>query len=211
MYKAVVFDVDGTLLNGASVIKDMHRVYKEMHPETEMVEKDFEVCYFSSPEETWEYLGFSGNQEKIDYFRQEVFGKINHQPFEGIRELLQNIKQMGLVLGINTSRTQMGWERGKVQLGDKIVELFDCVVTSDLVENNKPAPDSLLYLLEKMNIEKQELLYVGDSIFDAKCAHTAGCDFGLAAWGFHQDIDFQEKYRFLHPEEVISVLASETK
>jgi len=208
MYKAVVFDVDGTLIDGASVIKDMYRVYKEMTPDTTMVEKDFEICYFLSPDETWEYLGIAQNQEKIDYFRQEVYGEINHRPFKGISEVVQKLKEMGLELGVNTSRGQLGWERAKVQLGDELAMLFDYVVTSDLVENNKPAPDSLFYLLEKMNLKKEEVLYIGDSIFDARCAHAAGCDFALAAWGFHQDVDYQEKYLLHQPEAVLGILTN---
>ena len=57
---------------------------------------------------------------------------------------------------------------------------FDPVVTSDHVENHKPAPDGLLRALEQL--PGSEPLYVGDNIDDGRCARAAGIPFvGIAA------------------------------
>ena len=58
--------------------------------------------------------------------------------------------------------------------------VFDPVVTSDHVENQKPAPDGLLRALEQL--PGSEPIYVGDNIDDGRCARAAGIPFvGVAA------------------------------
>ena len=58
--------------------------------------------------------------------------------------------------------------------------VFDPVITSDLVEHQKPAPDGLLRVLE--SFPDCEATYVGDNIDDARCARAAGVAFvGVAA------------------------------
>ena len=57
---------------------------------------------------------------------------------------------------------------------------FDPIVTSDLVENQKPAPDGLLHALNA--VPDCEAIYVGDNIDDGRCARAAGIPFvGIAA------------------------------
>ncbi len=58
--------------------------------------------------------------------------------------------------------------------------VFDPVVSSDHVENHKPAPDGLLRALEQL--PGCEPAYVGDNIDDGRCARAAGIPFvGVAA------------------------------
>ncbi len=58
--------------------------------------------------------------------------------------------------------------------------VFDPVVSSDEVENHKPAPDGLLRALEQL--PGSAPTYVGDNIDDARCARAAGIPFvGVAA------------------------------
>ena len=62
---------------------------------------------------------------------------------------------------------------------------FDPVVTSDLLENLKPAPDGLLRAVEAHPGSRP--LYVGDNLDDARAARAAGAPFvGIAEAGLHQ-------------------------
>ena len=54
----------------------------------------------------------------------------------------------------------------------------------DTVEH-KPASGPLLKYMELSGAEKEEILYIGDSVYDSKCAENAGVDFALAVWGSH--------------------------
>jgi HAD superfamily hydrolase (TIGR01548 family) len=71
---------------------------------------------------------------------------------------------------------------------------FDPIVTSDDVENLKPAPDGLLKI-RKM-FPEAELIYVGDNIDDARCARAAGVPFvGIAATNGHRRDQIAELFR----------------
>lgn len=48
---------------------------------------------------------------------------------------------------------------------------------------HKPDSEPLLYYLEQTGCQGDELLYIGDSVYDRQCAAGAGTAFGLAGWG----------------------------
>lgn len=69
----------------------------------------------------------------------------------------------------------------------ELFSLFDealCVTVSQ-ISRPKPAPDSLLHLLEHNGLAPEELFFIGDSDYDKCCARDAGVPFGWAAWGWH--------------------------
>ena len=73
--------------------------------------------------------------------------------------------------------------------------------------NPKPHPDPLLTYLDKRHVMRQSVLYIGDSIYDARCAYAAGVDFGLAQWGGHPDLeDMVPKFIFRTPNEILGVV-----
>src|ERR1700683_581425 len=56
--------------------------------------------------------------------------------------------------------------------------IFDPIIGMDEVENHKPAPDGLLQILRW----HQDVIYIGDTVDDARCARAAGVRFiGIAA------------------------------
>lgn len=61
--------------------------------------------------------------------------------------------------------------------------LIDIIVGSEDVTNKKPDPEGLLYALERMAVKKENALYVGDSIVDAKTAENAGVSFVAVTTG----------------------------
>ena len=57
------------------------------------------------------------------------------------------------------------------------------IVGSDSVQAEKPDPKGLLKVLEDLNLKKEEVLYIGDSIVDAKTAENAGVKFAAVLTG----------------------------
>ena len=81
---------------------------------------------------------------------------------------------------------------------------FDPIVTSDLVENQKPAPDGLLHALTA--VPDCEAIYVGDNIDDGRCARAAGIPFvGIAAPDAPHR---QETVRIFHQDGARAVVES---
>jgi phosphoglycolate phosphatase len=79
-----------------------------------------------------------------------------------------------------------------------LVEFSDLLLGADQVRESKPAPDLLLKALEILSLEKSEVCYVGDSIYDAKAAESAGIFFvGYKRPGDLSVQSFEEFARFV--------------
>lgn len=65
-------------------------------------------------------------------------------------------------------------------------KIFDYCVTVDDVKKGKPMPEGLLKILKKFNIDKKNAVYIGDSIYDYKCASKANILYLHANWGYEK-------------------------
>jgi phosphoglycolate phosphatase len=72
--------------------------------------------------------------------------------------------------------------------------LVDLIVGSDDVKIEKPNPEGLLWSIDALQLEKNEVLYVGDSVVDAKTAENAEVDFAGVLTGTTTKSDFA-KYK----------------
>ena len=104
-----------------------------------------------------------------------------HKVPESAKYTIQKLKEKGYLLGLVTSGFKKDVENHLVRLGLDVY--FDSIVTAQDTIKHKPEAEPLLKLLENLNLEKEEVFYVGDSKYDAKCAQNAGIDFALAKWG----------------------------
>jgi HAD superfamily hydrolase (TIGR01549 family) len=92
------------------------------------------------------------------------------QPFEGVRELLTDVRERGFTVVLASS--------GKPDHVDAYLDLFggrelcEAWTTSEDVEQTKPAPDLLVVALEKVG--GRSAVVVGDSVWDFEAAGRAG-------------------------------------
>jgi HAD superfamily hydrolase (TIGR01548 family) len=107
---------------------------------------------------------------------------------EGVLERLRDRYRLAIYTGRPRRAAHLAVERFAPAI------TFDPIVTSDDVENLKPAPDGLLKI-QKM-LPEAELMYIGDNIDDARCARAAGVPFvGIAATNGHQREEIAELFR----------------
>lgn len=85
----------------------------------------------------------------------------------------------------------------------QINHLIDVIVGGEDVKNAKPNPEALLTAIQKLNAHKENVVYVGDSIIDAKTANNANVDFIAVTTGTTEKNEF---LRFPHIT-VISTLS----
>ena len=124
--------------------------------------------------------------------------------FHGIKELLETISELKLGIGIVTSKTHEEF-RSDFQKFD-ISSYFETVVCADDTLQHKPEPDPLLKYMEWTKCQANELLYIGDSIYDMQCAKHANVNFGLAKWGAGNRVNAQKS--FCTPFDLAKNLAS---
>jgi HAD superfamily phosphatase len=114
----------------------------------------------------------------VDYFNRLFLdeGLIHHErwlPKDGLLNRLSKKFELAIFTGRNKHEAGITLEREGVQ--DRFL-----VITSDDVKHEKPAPDGLLKIAALRPAKK--LLYVGDTVDDARCARAANVPFiGIAA------------------------------
>lgn len=210
MYKMIIFDCDGTLVDSSVMISMLEKGYHEMYPQRDTLPYEhFIPCYFQTNLENLSYLQVSEEErekfEEICFHRHEN-GMRNVLPFDGINELILQLCDWGYELGIATSRSYAALHELKEQLDPRAYAAFSCFGVQDIVKHAKPQPDVLLYIMKYAHKTKSELLFVGDSINDALCAERAGVDFAWATWGMISKEQLPCKYQVHSPKELADML-----
>ncbi len=189
-YKAVIFDLDGTLLNTLSDLADSaNHVLSELSLPTHDYEsykyfigngipKLIERCLPADRQELHEkaLTMFSG------YYA--LHSKDKTAPYDDIKELLTSLSEKGLKLGVITNKAH--------DIAVKVVEkyfgknTFGCIRGLDESIKAKPDPSGALSVMESLGVTPSEVLYVGDSGVDMQTAKNAGFTPLGVLWGFRK-------------------------
>lgn len=114
--------------------------------------------------------------EKADEIMTEKSGF-----YPGVLALMEQWKEQGYKLAIVT--TKYCYRIEGILEKYKKTGLFDLIVGGDSVKKPKPDPEGILMLLRSWELPKEDILYVGDSLVDAKTAQAAGVDFAGVTTG----------------------------
>lgn len=97
------------------------------------------------------------------------------------KEMLEKIHGMGIRTGIVT--TKYGRRIREILKKCGGTDLIDVIIGGDDVDRPKPDPEGLLRMADLLNVSKEKILYIGDSIVDAKTAEQARIDFAGVTTG----------------------------
>ncbi len=201
-YDYVVFDVDGILLDTEySIIKSLQRLVFQMQGRT-LQEEELQFVLGITGSDALTQLGIEDTKENFDiwngYADQE---EASIRIFDGIEETLKGLKEAGIHLGVITSRSREEYEKGVVSRG--LGDYFETVVCCDDTAVHKPDPAPMLFYLSQTKASPKQVLYVGDSIYDMKCAEAAGVHGALALWGCRSREQIQAEYYLKQPTELL--------
>ena len=105
------------------------------------------------------------------------------QPFPGMAELIRELGERGVPMGIATSKRRIPLLRQLESVG--WAGRFSPIVTPDDVTRGKPDPESLHLILEQTHCQAQDLVMVGDTPFDLDMAQAAGVPSLAVGHGFY--------------------------
>jgi HAD superfamily hydrolase (TIGR01509 family) len=192
MIEAIVFDVDGTLIDTVDLHAEAwQEAFRRYGKEADFAHIRAQIgkggdqilpVFFSSEE-------LARISTEITNFRQAIFKAKYLQrvrPFPMVRELFHRIKVDGKRIALASSAKQdelEGYERMT-----NIADLVDEATTSSDVERSKPHPDIFDAVLKKLQLEPHQAVAVGDTPYDAQAAGTAGIKtIGVLCGGFPED------------------------
>ena len=203
-YKHLVFDIDGTLLDTVHIhMKSLQKTLKDLRGEEIPVEK-LTFSFGIPGVSTMEKLGFSDPVAATDEWirrYQMIAGQLGMKLFPGIREVLEQLRQSEVKIGIITSKIRMEYDTQFRELG--IADWFETVITSSDTPKGKPYPDPMYAYLEKTGADKEEVLYFGDTVYDMDCARSAGVDQALVLWGCLAPDGIEATYRLKKSEDIL--------
>lgn len=182
-YKHIVFDIDGTLIDTEfAVIKSFQETIQSVTGKI-MPAEELTFCLGITGEDALRILEIEDIPTTMNLWVKNLYKyKQEMHVFEGIPDLLENLKKSGCKLGIVTSKERKQFEQDQICLD--LAPYFDYIVCSEDTQEHKPLPAPLLKYIELANEDnKKEVLYIGDSKYDKACAENAGVDFALAVWG----------------------------
>ena len=122
--------------------------------------------------------------------------------FNGIEELLKQLS-LNYKLGIVTSKTKEEFEEEVVHFG--LNKYFGIIICADDTKKHKPNPEPLLKYMELANAKNNEIIYIGDSIYDMQCAKASNVDFVFAKWGNKRQ-NIEAKYTLNQPLELLNLV-----
>ena len=119
--------------------------------------------------------------------------------FPGIRELLEDLRADGFLLGVATGKSRVGLDRSLShhQLG----HLFHETRTAD-ESFSKPHPGMLLELSDVMQVPMRRMLMIGDTTHDLDMAANAGVDAVAVTYGAHPPSTLKESSSLAHVDDV---------
>lgn len=181
MYKAIVFDMDGTLLNSDEMVLNIYKDITQKYPpciRLETIEKDDLLS------KSYKEILLKLYERPIDDLLTEI-EKLFHQYkhhiklFPGTKTFLSHLKKKGYLLGLLTSEMKnIAYDELKTM---HIFECFDIIITSDDVDHPKPHIEGLIKILDFLKVNPKALLYIGDQTSDGLTGQKASIQTGLMA------------------------------
>lgn len=207
-YKHVVWDIDGTILDSQdAVFMALIQVVLERQGRTVSLE-ELRAAAGIGGDEVLLLLGFSSEEleevhnEWESYFR-DYSTAVRH--YDGVAETLRALKCRGISMGIVTSKNRREYQSTFVPYG--LADFFDVTVCVEDSAKPKPDPAPMLTYLERAGVDASEVLYLGDTENDMRCAEGAGVDHALALWGCtDQRAVHEATYRLLKPADVLELI-----
>lgn len=192
--KAVLFDLDGTLVDTAPDLGHALNLQLQRHGKSPLPDAKIRpiashgtrgllaLGFGLTPED----VAFNTMRDEYLALYDQVFTR-SPRLFDGFAHVLQHFEQQGLPWGIVTNKPRRFTQPLVASMGlDKHAA---AVVSGDDAPQPKPSPATLLLACQQMGISPQDCLYVGDAERDIQAGRAAGMKTAVALFGYLDHTD----------------------
>ena len=211
MYKAVIFDFDYTLGDSTNgIVLSINHALEKLGFRAQDTKTIQRTIGLSLKDTLFELTGIQDEepaQKFTQYFKEKADEVMvdNTRLYEGVLTILKKLRDNKILLGIVTTKYHYRIEQ--ILERNDARSVIDVIIGGDDVKNEKPDPEGLLTAIQKLNVSKNQVLYVGDSVVDAKTAQSAGVDFVAVLTGTTEREEFMN-YEYVSIEESVRELTS---
>ncbi|SNS08075.1 phosphoglycolate phosphatase [Pseudomonas nitroreducens] len=215
MLKAVLFDMDGTLLDTAPDFVAVCQAMLAAHGRApiddqriqDVVSGGARAMVAATFDMDPEAPGFETlRQEFLDRYQEHC--AVFTRPYEGMAELLESIERSRLIWGVVTNKPVRFAAPIMQQLG--LAERSAVLVCPDHVKNSKPDPEMLLLACSQLNIDPSQVLFIGDDLRDIESGRAAGTKTAAVRYGYIHPDDNPAHWGadviVDHPRDLLAVL-----
>jgi len=199
--KAVVIDLDGTLLHTAPDLADAaQRMAAELNlpPIDEATVRTYIGNGVSRLVKRVLTRDMQAEPEAalfakaLPVFEKHYLEGVSRQshPFHGVPEGLVAFKAAGYRLGCITNKAEKFTLPLLKDTG--LAGFFELILSGDLLPKKKPDPMPLLHACEKFGVRPEEMLLIGDSLNDVQAARAAGCHVFVVPYGYNRGRPVEE-------------------
>ena len=212
-YNAVIFDLDGTLLNSLEDIRDsVNEILNRYHYPKRSLEQirsfvgngAINLIRRALPEGTDEQEVEKCLREYSSYYYGH--SRIKTCPYNGIISVLEQLRERDLKLGVVSNKDEA---TVKDLCESYFPGLISVAVGDSQGYQKKPAPDNIMRAISQLQANKETTLYVGDSEVDIETARNCALDSVLVSWGFRErEVLLQRGAKIIidYPQELLQVL-----
>lgn len=201
MKKLIIFDLDGTIIDTLEDLKNAvnHALKLKNYPE-----RSLEQIRLAIGNGVGKLVARSlpDNENNLDYeyvlseFRKyySVHSDDFTKPYDGVYEELINLKKECYLLAVATNKLN--------DIARELVEkfypsMFDIIQGDQIGMERKPAPMMINTICQKLNINKKDAFYIGDTDVDMQTALNSEIDFVLVTYGYRT----KEELKILCPHQ----------
>lgn len=184
-YDAVLFDVDGTLIDSApGILHTLEEVFRQMGVDT----AGMDMTRYLGPPLRRTFGEHFSQEEQIEQatalYRASYKAKGSHEcrPYPGAAEMLRRLRQAGILLSTATSKPTAVVEPILREQG--LAPLFDFIAGASMDKSRDTKTDVVRYVLAQPMMQGRRVLMVGDRHDDMRGAADCGLDAAAVLYGY---------------------------
>lgn len=190
MIKAVIFDLDGTLLDTRQdLVNSINLTLKSLN-KNEMSQNEIISHVGNGIKNLVEACVLPSDQEQANkaliLFKKFYDGEYmkNTNPYQGMTDLVKYLNDREIKIGVNSNKDDK-YTKELIKKHFVDIDLKYVIGNKENIER-KPSSQGIEIILNNMGINKEDAIYIGDSIVDINTARNAKITCLCVAWGFRK-------------------------